>query len=395
MNNKGLFCSTVILLVTLSFQGCAQLGTQVSKVKSALPSKKKNENMLAAGRQYESKKEWLAAREQYERYLKKDPKSVKACHRLGIVCTRLGDSVAATRYFTQARQLDPTNSEVLNDFGYALYQRGQYQAAEKILAGALQNDAKNTRILNNLALSVGHQGRFKESYTMFRSIMSPAEAHANLAYIHTQRGEGDLALKEYDLALTADPTLETAGLAAAELAEMKNLYLAQKSETNQEQQLAVNKPAPAKPAPQPAKPQLKPTVKPETQPVVEVAQQEETEEPVFNPFLNNPQPEVKQQLVSQTDAKLESLKKSLQAETTEPTFRRPVAPVAPVQTKPIIQVKKEEPAVEALEIDSFNSIEELSVEEKPAIIRISNESASDELEIGETMFRSPQELLEN
>ncbi len=221
MNNKGLSCSTVILIITMTFQGCSQLGTQISKVKSTLPGQKKPENLLAAARGFESKKEWLAAREQYEKYLSKNPKSANACHRLGIVCSHLGDTVAATRYFTQARQIEPNNSEVLNDFGYALYQRGQYGAAEKIFSTALQNDANNKRIMNNLALTVGHQGRFKESFSIFRNIMPAAEAHANLAYIHTQRGEGELALDEYDLALTADPHLERAGLAAAELAEMK------------------------------------------------------------------------------------------------------------------------------------------------------------------------------
>ncbi|QDV50224.1 tetratricopeptide repeat protein [Gimesia fumaroli] len=379
MNNKGLFCSTVILLITFSIQGCASLGNQVSKVKSALPGQKKPQNMLAAGRSYESKNEWLAAREQYEKHLKKDPKSVKACHRLGIVCSRLGDSVAATRYFTQARQLDPTNSEVLNDFGYALFQRGQYDAAEKIFTAALQNDAKNSRIINNLALTVGHQGRFKESFTLFRNIMPPAEAHANLAYIHTQRGEGELALEEYDLALTEDPTLETAGLAAAELAEMKNIYLA-KQEQKPEQKLAANQGTPQTKAP---KREVTPAETPaKTQPARQTTQLVSAKQPVERTprqSLNATTPVVRQKLISQT---------SLKEEQEEIQFR-PVVSQPPV-SKPVMSqpaVKAEE---DALEINTFNSIDELSLEEKPAIIRISNESEPEE-----TLFRSPQELSEN
>ncbi|WP_339732211.1 tetratricopeptide repeat protein [uncultured Gimesia sp.] len=378
MNNKGLFCSTVILLITLSFQGCATVGNQVSKVKSALPGHKKPQNLLASGRNYESKNEWLAAREQYETHLKKDPKSVKACHRLGIVCSRLGDSVAATRYFTQARQLDPTNSEVLNDFGYALYQRGQYNAAEKIFTAALQNDAKNSRIINNLALTVGHQGRFKESFSLFRNVMPPAEAHANLAYIHTQRGEGELALQEYDLALTEDPDLETAGLAAAELAEMKILLLAKQAQKT-EQQLAADQSAPQtetlKRQNTVAKTPIMTQLETQTTQLVSAKQPVEI---TRKPSLNATTPIVRQKLISQA-----SLKKEVQFKpvASQPPVSRPV--IKPI-SKPVFEVEEE-----ALEINSFKSLDELSVEEKPAIIRISNESESEEL-----LFRSSQELSE-
>ncbi|QDT42114.1 photosystem I assembly protein Ycf3 [Gimesia alba] len=386
MNNKGLFCSTVILLITFSIQGCSHLGNQVSKVKSALPGQKNTDNLLAAARADESKNELLAAREKYEKYIKRNPKSVIACHRLGIVCTRLGDSVAATRYFTQARQLDPTNSEVLNDFGYALFQRGQYNAAEKIFTAALQNDASNKRIINNLALTVGHQGRFKESFTLFRNVMPPAEAHANLAYIHTQRGEGELALQEYDLALTEDPTLETAGLAAAELAEMKNIFLAKQTQ-KPEQQLAANKTAPRTETPKrqnmPAKRVTKSLAKApiQKQPVTQTTQLVSAKQPVEKTSrepLNVTTPVVREKLVSQA-----SLKEEVQ-------FRRIASqpPVSKPVTKPVSKpVKKVEE--ESLEINSFNTIDELSVEDKPAIIRISNESESEE-----TLFRSPQELSE-
>lgn len=371
MNNKGLFCSTVILLITFSLQGCAQLGNQVSKVKSALPGQKKSENLLASARNYERKNEWLAAREKYEKHLKKDPQSVSACHRLGIVCTRLGDSVAATRYFTQARQLAPHNSEVLNDFGFALYQRGQYDAAEKIFTAALQNDATNHRIINNLALTVGHQGRYKESFSLFRNIMPPAEAHANLAYIHTQRGEGDLALEEYDLALSEDPTLETAGLAAAELAEMRILALAKQTKKEEAEQLAASQNAPKTETSNRPVTQVKTVTEKQTTQLVSAKQ---PVEPTQKPSLNATTPVVRQKLISQASLKKEA---------------RPVAPQPPVSrpaqlpvSKPVIEVEEE-----ALEINPFKTLDEISQEDQPAIIRISNESESKE-----DLFRSPQEL---
>mgnify|MGYP003663419737 CR=1 FL=1 len=358
MNNKGLSCSTVILIITMTFQGCTQLGTQVTRMKASLPGQKKPENLMASARTLESKSEWLAAREEYEKYLKKNPKSVKACHRLGIVCSHLGDTVAATRYFTQARQLDPNNSELLNDFGYALYQRGQFEAAEKVFSTALQNDASNKRIINNLALTVGHQGRFKESFSLFRNIMPPAEAHANLAYIHTQRGEGDLALQEYDLALTDDPHLERAGLAAAELVEMKNLTLARQGQEKTNVQLAAN----------PVTAEMQPKTEPEKK-TTQVVSIEVPVKATPKPSLNRTIPVAKEKLISQTSMKKEVL---------VPTPQTAVAKPLPSQEE------------EALEISSFRTLDELSLEEEPAIIRISNEKTQEE-----PMFRAPQEFSNN
>ncbi len=397
MNDKGLFCSAVILIISL--QGCAQLGSQVSKVKSALPGKHHSEQVLTAARGYERKKEWMAARKQYETYLKKNPRSVVACHRLGIVCSQLGDSVAATRYFTQAKQLDPNNSEVLNDFGYALYKRGQYEAAEKILSAALRNDANNKRVMNNLALTVGNQGRFKESYTLFRNIMSEAEAHANVAYIHTQRGEGEMALKEYDLALTADPTLETAGLAAAELAVMKNIYLAKQEKQPQaqpEKQLASSQTQPAQTAPEKVATVNSPIEKMVTR--QSVASRTETAKPAAEPEFRKIPAQQKTQLVSANrSAPVESrpsldspVNTNTQKFVTQATLKKEL--LAPSQPAPVAKteprIEKQTPEeLEPLEINSFRSLDELEEQDKPAIIRISNEVPAEE-----PMFRSPDEL---
>ncbi|WP_298868725.1 tetratricopeptide repeat protein [uncultured Gimesia sp.] len=360
MNNKGLSCSTVILIITITFQGCTQLGTQVAKVKSVMPGQKQPENIIAAARSYEKKHEWLAARSEYEKYLNKNPTSVKTCHRLGIVCSHLGDTVAATRYFTQARQLEPNNSEVLNDFGFALFKRGQYQAAEKVFSNALQNDANNERIMNNLALTVGHQGRFKESFSIFRNIMPAAEAHANLAYIHTQRGEGELALSEYDLALTADPNLERAGMAVAELVEMKNLTIARQVKKS-DQQLATNKVVP--------KTQTKTKIQPEKQ-NIQLARSKRSVQTkpsqVPEKTVEKTVPIIREKLISQASMKKERL---------IPT---------PRTTLPQAKSKVEE---EALEINSFRTLDELNQEEKSVIIRISNEVSQKE-----PLFRSPREL---
>ena len=410
MNSNGLFCSTLILC-TLAFQGCSQLNTQVSKVKSVLPGgKEKDENVLAAARSMERQKEWIGAREKYESYLKKNPHSVKACHRLAIVCSHLGDTVAATRYFTQAKQLDPNNSEVLNDFGYALYQRGQYEAAEKALAAALQNDAKNPRIMNNLALVVGHQGRFKESYTMFRNIMSEAEAHANVAYIHTQRGEGELALKEYDLALSADPDLKSAGQGAAELALLKDRMLARKTAEAEEQLAAASAEKQTLPqtsakaaAPQKTRSLDKPTQLASLKASADTrAQQRETlasSKPAPEKTKLISQVSLKEEMESAAPVKVQPFRKIPDNPAPVKTAPRTVS----VQSKPVVTRTIPQPKVETkpepqreeapLEINPFRSLDEIE-EEAPVIIRISNEVPAQDKTAApeEPQFRAPGEF---
>ena len=92
---------------------------------------------------------------------------------------------------------------------------------EKVLRMAVQENPTHKRAVNNLAIVIGHQGHFDESLAMFRRVVGEAEANANLAYIHVQRGEGQAATQRYSRALTLDSNLEAATRAMLQIAEMQ------------------------------------------------------------------------------------------------------------------------------------------------------------------------------
>ena len=78
---------------------------------------------------------------------------------------------------------------------------------------------------------------------------------------------------------------------------------------------------------------------------------------------------MREKLISQT-----SMKKEVKLPTPQPAVSKPLP----------------KPEEEALEISTFRSLDELSLDEEPAIIRISNEKTQEE-----PMFRSPQEFSDN
>ena len=173
----------------------------------------------------------------YSQLLESKPQSVAVCNRLGVVCTRMSKHDDANKAFTKALELEPENVELLTDFGYSLYMRGDLSRAEVQLRKALQGDPLNERATNNLGIVKGQQGEFEESLQLFGRVVTPAEAHSNLGFIHVQRGEGKLAERQFSLALTLDKELESAALALVQLAEIK-----QHAETDRATTIAKAKP---------------------------------------------------------------------------------------------------------------------------------------------------------
>jgi Tfp pilus assembly protein PilF len=171
------------------------------------------------GRLAEQQDELPTARDTYEKLCRAEPRNAAAQHRLAVVLTRMGELEAALPHFQVAHELEPTNAEIVCDLGYNAFLQGEYATAETLLRLALEVDPRHERATNNLAIVVGRTGRTRESFELFRTFQSEAEAHANVAYLHVQRNEVDLAARHYDRALTLDPRLRSAASAAVEIAQ--------------------------------------------------------------------------------------------------------------------------------------------------------------------------------
>jgi hypothetical protein len=87
-------------------------------------------------------------------------------------------------------------------------------------------------------MAIGLQGRTDEALRLFRRVNGEADAYANMGYVHAQRGEGQLALKRYGEALSADPNHRKAATAMVQLADIQ---------VKQSEMIAQQNPEPAEP----------------------------------------------------------------------------------------------------------------------------------------------------
>lgn len=244
MRRYSLSAAMLLALIAGPLSGCAHLGSGGF----ASSRTQKIEAQFDLARLAESEGQLDKSREMYESILKKDPSNAAVSHRLGIIAARQSNYDAAKRYFNEALRLDRSNAEVLNDLGYACYLSNDYSSAEAALESALKVDPQNRRATNNLALVVGSQGRLDESYALFRRVNKESEAHANVAYLYAQQGEGKKALDHYSRALTLEPDMKNAANAMVEIARLQQRM---EADRNQERaQMAAKEPTPATPVQQ-------------------------------------------------------------------------------------------------------------------------------------------------
>lgn len=185
------------------------------------------------------------AEQSYRQLQKEAPKNAKYTHRLGVTLVREGRVEEGLVELRKASDLKPEDIAIMNDLGYALVMSGEYVEAETVLREALKLDQRNPRTINNLALAMGYDGRTQDAYELFRRNGTEAEARSNLAFVLAQRGQMDHAVREYNMALSKDPSHKPAAEALMQLTEMQkdlqalntDVQYANQSETSPIQQV--------------------------------------------------------------------------------------------------------------------------------------------------------------
>ena len=152
----------------------------------------------------------------YERARQHDPKS-KLGSRLAVLYDRQGDFQKAQQEYLKALKQTPRDADLLNDMGYSYYSRGRWAEAEKYLRQALVVKPDQAHAIINLGLCVGEQGRYQEALDLFGRVLTPAQAHCNLAFILTTQHRWEEARRTYQEALRIDPDIPLARAALAKL----------------------------------------------------------------------------------------------------------------------------------------------------------------------------------
>jgi Flp pilus assembly protein TadD len=178
-------------------------------------------NKIALARLSERHGQSRQARELYEAELKKTPDNPLIHHRLAIIAAKEERCDDAIVHFEKARELAPKDSMLLSDLGYAYYLQHRLDDAEECLREAVVADPNNKAAHNNLGLVLGVRGKFDGALSHFQKGGTDAAAYANLAYVHSQLGDLDQAVANYDRALSLDKEMRTAAEALVQLNELK------------------------------------------------------------------------------------------------------------------------------------------------------------------------------
>ncbi len=110
-----------------------------------------------------------------------------------------------------------SSADLLADLGYATYLMGDLAGAERYMRRSLELAPDSRKTHNNLAMVLAEMNRNEEALQEFLLATSEAAAHANLAYVQSQRGSLDSAKLHYHRALELDPGLRPAAEALVQL----------------------------------------------------------------------------------------------------------------------------------------------------------------------------------
>lgn len=137
--------------------------------------------------------------------------------RLAVLYDQVGNFAKSSVEYDALLKTSPKDADLLNDYGYSYYCRGDWTGAESYLSRAIQADPKHKRAYINLGLALAQQEKWEEAFQAFCKAVRPADAHCNLAFVLSAKGQTDQAKEQYRKALALDPGLRLAQLALGRL----------------------------------------------------------------------------------------------------------------------------------------------------------------------------------
>ena len=93
--------------------------------------------------------------------------------------------------------VSPGDAVLLNDIGMCWVVKEDCERALQLFTKAAAADPDNARYRANMAMSVGMLGRYDEALTLYKQVLSPADAHYNLGVLCEARDDLTRAFEEY------------------------------------------------------------------------------------------------------------------------------------------------------------------------------------------------------
>ncbi len=185
----------------------------------ALSSEQKAEVQIALGRSLEQEGDTPEAIKVYKaiiandkrRFFRKSPTLAEANYRLALLYDKRGDYAESAQYFTAALKLRPRDPELLCDLGYSCYAQHRWADAEIHYREALAVDPEMRRAHNNLGMLLARVGQHDAARNEFLLAgCSEAQSHTNHAYACLLNEQWLDAQMHFELALAAEPNLDSA-----------------------------------------------------------------------------------------------------------------------------------------------------------------------------------------
>ncbi|PQO27539.1 hypothetical protein C5Y96_18595 [Blastopirellula marina] len=212
----------VMIASCLVLSGCATnrsgMGSMFAMTKPTIETNFTQEMSFA--RLSERNGDNVKAKKLYRHILSEQPENRIALHRMGVISGKEGQYDEAVRYLTHATTVGDPSAELLSDLGYVYYLQHNQELAKTTLERALAEDPDYEAARTNLAIVYAELGQYDIALSHFRQVSSEAEALSNLAYIQSQRGDLELAQRNYSRALDIDKRLRPAAEALIQIAQM-------------------------------------------------------------------------------------------------------------------------------------------------------------------------------
>ncbi|HWG43181.1 MAG TPA: tetratricopeptide repeat protein [Gemmataceae bacterium] len=148
-----------------------------------------------------------AARQDYERALKTDPKNVPAYQGLARLDTAMRNHTHAIQTYQTALQMAPKNAALWYELGMSHNALRNWEPALNCLNQAVQLDPGNRYYSNTLGIVLAQTGRYQESLQCFARANGEAMGYLRLAQTLERLQQPELSRQYMEVALQKDPKL--------------------------------------------------------------------------------------------------------------------------------------------------------------------------------------------
>lgn len=154
----------------------------------------------------------------YEQARIADPRLAnKVSRRLAVLYDQFGEWDQARLEYERLLKANPKDADMWTKLGHGYYLRRHFTEAEQCHRQAIAVNPKHGAAWINLGLTLAQMERYSEAFEATATIIPPAQAHCNMAFVLTTQGKREEAKKRYRDALALDPSMQKARQALEKL----------------------------------------------------------------------------------------------------------------------------------------------------------------------------------